>query len=189
MNGFQDWSKQQRPMNNFHNDQKLSDDYETPEWLFKILDKKFNFGADMACDSKNCKVKGSPLFDKDQFALEEDWSKWKGTKYVFPPFSKPYFARYLNKAHSEWMRGQESIVLAPLKTLSVEYFQDCKPPLVYVVYPRVRFLFNGSINQMADSICILAYVNDNYVKKPTLTPMLHFLDLSQYLPQTKRYED
>lgn len=166
---------------NYFNDQKLSDDYETPEWFWKILNKQFKFAADMACDSRNCKVAGSPLFDKDQNGLYEDWSKWKGMKYVFPPFSKPYFSKYIQKARLEWEKGEESVVLAPLKTISVEYFQSIKAPLIYVVYPRIKFMFNGSMNQMAESVCLLVYSN-SYSIDNARTPEIKYLDLSNYLP-------
>jgi hypothetical protein len=167
----------------YFNNQKLSDDYETPEWFWKILDKQFNFGADMACDSSNCKVKGSPLFDKGENGLYESWSKWEGMKYVFPPFSKPYFSKYIHKARMEWERGEESVVLAPLKTISVEYFQAAKSPLIYIVYPRIKFLFNGNINQMAESVCLLVYSN-KYTIDSARTPEIKYLDISSYLPMT-----
>ena len=167
--------------NNHFDLKKLSDDYETPDWFWRVLNDRFDFGADMACDSKNCKVKGSPLFDKGGNGLYEDWSKWNGTKYVFPPFSKPYFSKYIHKARLEWERGQESVVLAPQKTISVGYFQEAKPPLVYMVYPRIKFIFNGSMNEMAEAVCLLIYSNDFKIED-AVTPKLKFLDLSNDLP-------
>lgn len=162
-------------------DKKLSDDYETPSWFFKAMNEKFNFVADMACDSLNCKVKGSPLFDKNESGLHEDWSQWEGTKYVFPPFSKPYFSKYLKKARMEWEKGEESVVLVPLKTITVEYFQLVKSPLIYIVYPRIRFIFNGHINSAADSVALLHYSN-NYQLADSMYPEIKYADLSKFCP-------
>lgn len=160
---------------------KLSDDYETPPWLFKAMNERFNFAADMACDSTNCKVKGSPLFDKNESGLYEDWRQWKGTKYLFPPFSKPYFSKYLQKARDEWERGEESLVLVPVKTISVEYFQNVKSPLIYIVYPRIRFMYNGQTNVAADAVALLSYSN-KYSLFDAEQPTLKYLDLSSKLP-------
>jgi hypothetical protein len=171
-------------MNNFGNDQKLSDDYVTPDWFFQILNNEFDFGADMACDSRNCKVIGSPLFDKEEYSLEMDWGKWEGMKWVFPPFSKPYFSRFIQKARHEWEEGNESVILAPLKTISVEYFQNAKCPLIYVVYPKIRFIFNGHENQNAESVCLLVYSNEYRIDEAR-TPTIKYLDLSKYMPRQK----
>lgn len=168
---------------NFNHEQKLADDYETPPWFFDLLQKQFKLTTDMACDSKNCKIEGSPMFDKGFDALEEDWSQFKGTKYVYPPFSKPYFSQFIQKAHQEWRKGESSIVLVPVKTISVDYFQSYKPPLIHLVYPRLKFLYNGRENHMAEAVCLLVY---NAEVKETIIPNLFFLDLNRFSPSTYR---
>jgi hypothetical protein len=140
-----------------NNEAKLSDNYECPKWLFNLLNNKFKFSADMACDSYNCKIKGSPLFDKGQNSLELDWSKWEGFKYVYPPFSKPYFQRFLKKAYDEYKKGGQIVMIVPLKTLSLDYYREIRAPLTYIVYPRVNFIFNGRKNLKPESIAILVY--------------------------------
>jgi hypothetical protein len=165
--------------NYFSNEHKLADEYETPSWLFDILNEKFKFEVDLACDSKNCKIPGSPLFDKGFNALEESWSQWKGMKYVFPPFSKPFFNQYLLKAHDEWRKGHSSVVMAPIKTISVNYFQPIKSPIIYIIYPRIRFYFNGRENHAAESVCLLVYTAD---KKENISPNIYFTDLKRYAP-------
>jgi hypothetical protein len=156
-----------------------ADDYQTPKWLFNFLKEKFNIKWDLACDSKNCLIDGSPLFDEGFNALDANWSRFPGTKFCFPPFSRPYFSQYLQKAHREWRNGESSIVLAPLKTVSVDYFQSVRAPKIHVIYPRVNFFYNGSETDAPDSICVLDYdCNvDSFV-----VPNLHFLDLKHIIP-------
>ena len=163
-------------------EKNLADDYETPDWFFDIIKEKFNITVDIAGDSHNSKIKGSPLFDQGFDALDEDWCQFPGTKFCFPPFTKPFFNLFLQKAHREWKNGESSVVLAPLKTVSVNYFQNVRAPIIYVIYPRLNFMFNGREVINADSICILHYSTD--VEK-FVVPNLHFLDLKNYIPMSQ----
>lgn len=162
--------------------QKLSDNYEMPTKLFNVLNNRFKFGADMACDSKNQKIKGSPLFDQGVSGLDVDWGKYEGTKYVFPPFSKPYFKHYLKKAHAEWKKGVESVVVVPIKTLTVNYFEDYRSPIIYILYPRISFIFNGFENSHADSVCLLHYSKE-YRQEGFTLPKIEFIDLGKEWPR------
>ncbi len=163
-------------------DKNLADDYETPTWMMKFLIERFKLGTDIACDSKNCRIPGSPLSDEGFNALDADWGKYPGTKFCFPPFSKPYFSQFLQKAHREWKNGTPSIVLAPIKTVSVDYFQAVRAPKIHVIYPRLNFVFNGREVDAPDAICILDYdCNvDSFV-----VPNLFFLDLKQQIPNSQ----
>jgi len=163
-------------------DKNPADDYETPDWFFKLLQKKFNIAVDIACDSHNCKIPGSPLFDQGFNALDADWSKFPGVKFCYPPFSKPFFGQFLQKAHNEWRNGEESIVIAPLKTVTVDYFQQYRAPKIHVIYPRLNFLYNGRGVDAADAVCVLHY--DISVDGFTV-PNLFFLDVKPHVPNAQ----
>lgn len=160
-----------------------ADDYCTPDWLFNEIKRLFDVKVDIAGDSLNSRIKGSPLNDQGFNALDADWSKYPGTKYCFPPFSKPYFGQFLNKAHQEWQNGESSILVAPIKTISVDYFQSVRSPIIHIIYPRVNFIFNAREVSAPDSICLLEY-NANI--EAFVTPRIEFLDLKSKIPSTQR---
>lgn len=164
-------------------EKNLADDYEIPEWLFKYIKAKFNIKVDIACDSTNKKIVGSPEFDKGFNALDANWSLYSGTKYCFPPFSKPYFGQFLSKAHYEWTQGESTILVAPLKTLSVDYFQAVKSPIIHIIYPRVNFIYNGREVGAPDSICLLEY---NASIEEFIKPQIEFLDLKAFIPMSQK---
>lgn len=163
-----------RGQNNSNTFKNMSDDYETPRWLMNIIIEKFNVKVDIAGDSINSKIKGSPLYDRSFNALDENWNQFKGTKFCYPPFTRPLFKHFLEKAHHEWSKGESSLVIVPLKTIAVDYFQHIKSPLIYIVYPRINFIYNGEETSYADSICLLHY--DSEVKSFVL-PEIKLLDL------------
>jgi hypothetical protein len=164
-------------------EKNIADDYSIPEWLFKFIKQKFDVKVDIAGDSTNSKIPGSPCFDKGFNALDAYWDKYEGTKYCFPPFSKPFFGQFLAKAHDEWQNGESTIFVAPLKTVSVDYFQSYRAPVIHVIYPRVNFIYNGKEVSNPDSICLLEY--DAKIEE-FVTPKIEFLDLKSFLPSTQR---
>ena len=170
--------------NTYHSyDKNPADDYETPNWLLKFIKERFNITVDIAGDAQSNRISGSPLYGSEFNALDADWSKFPGTKFCFPPFSKPFFSQFLSKAHEEWSRGESSIVLAPLKTIAVDYFQAVRAPIIHIVYPRVNFSFNGREVGAPDSICLLEY---NASVEAFVTPKIEFLDLKSLIPTSQR---
>jgi hypothetical protein len=164
-------------------DKNIADDYETPEWLFKFINSKFNLKVDITGDSTNSRIEGSPLYDKGFNALDADWSQFSGTKYCFPPFSKPYFGQFLSKAHYEWTQGESTILVAPIKTLSVDYFQAVKAPIIHIIYPRINFIYNGREIGAPDSICLLEY---NASIEEFIKPQIEFLDIKSFIPMSQK---
>jgi hypothetical protein len=167
--------------NNF--EKNPADDYQTPDWLFKYIQKKFDVKVDIAGDQYNSRIPCSPLHDSGFNALDEDWGKFSGTKFCFPPFSKPYFSQFLAKAHKEWQNGESSLIIAPIKTVSVDYFQSVRCPKIFILYPRVNFLYNGREVNAPDSICLLHY---NAEIENFTVPSLEFLDVKALIPSSQR---
>jgi hypothetical protein len=176
---FNNGSYKDRQVNNGYEPNK-ADDHETPKWLFNYVQKRFNITTDIACDGYNALIKGSPLFDEGFNALDESWGQFKGAKYCFPPFSRPFFFNFLDKACFEWSKGETTIFVAPIKTLSLKYFQGIKPPKIHLIYPRINFFFEGRMVETQDSICFLEY-DGNIPYSNKIEPEIKILDLSQYV--------
>lgn len=140
---------------NFKN---IADEFETPPWLFSLIKNKFNVQTDICCNSENYLIDDSPLHNLGFNALENSWENYAGPIYCFPPFSKPHFRKFLTKAYKESKQGVEVVLLAPLKTLSVDYFQKIMPSHIFILYPRIHFNIDGGHhNGYPDSICIFYY--------------------------------
>jgi hypothetical protein len=174
-----DYNYNRRDYNTISQDRNIADNYQTSPWFFRAVIDIFSPKVDIAGDSKNSLIKGSPLHDKGFNALTEDWSQFKGLKYCFPPFSKPFFNDFLIKARAEMDKGESTLFLAPLKTISMSYFESVKCPTIYVVVPRLRHFYNGSALNEPDSSCLLHY--DASIGHLD-TPRINYLDLKKYLP-------
>lgn len=164
-------------------EKNIADDYQTPDWLMREIINLFNVKVDICGDLNSSRLSHSPLFGEKFNALDADWSNYPGVKYCFPPFSKPYFGQFLFKAHKEWKKGESSIVMAPLKTIAVDYFQPVKSPIIHIIYPRINFIFENRKVSSSDSICLLEY-NSNI--KEFDTPEIKFLDLKSKIPTIQR---
>jgi len=106
--------------------------------LFKVLDKRFNFTWDLACNRENCLTKYGyyhPKFD----ALEKEWSfignegldnidilarkafRLGGWLFLNPPFKdiKPW----AKKCHEESLKGAKIVMLVPA-SVGAKWFAD-----------------------------------------------------------------
>ena len=87
-----------------------NDGFETPDFLYRQLDRVFNFTLDAACTTANCKAPRGLYFDQGIDALQTSW----GGERVFcnPPFSQK--AAFIAKAYNEVINGQCAIVVIVL---------------------------------------------------------------------------
>jgi phage N-6-adenine-methyltransferase len=74
---------------------RLSDQWETPPWLFEYLNRIFTFGWD-ACSTPENNLLGGYMD-----ALHGDWPRRRPV-YMNPPYSKP--KPFLQKAYEESLR-------------------------------------------------------------------------------------
>lgn len=93
----------------------LKDEWETPQWLFKLLDEEFYFLLDTCATDKNCKC--AHLFTKEMNGLNQNWDIGiTGHKNVFcnPPFSES--AKWIKKAYEESLKGCLVVMLLMVAT-------------------------------------------------------------------------
>lgn len=99
------------------------DDVETPDELYDILDKEFNFDYDPC-----------PL--KADFDSLSEWAEWGATNFVNPPFSN--IPAFLEKAVNESAKGKTSVFLIPARVNTVYWGK-----YVYPYAEQVRILETG----------------------------------------------
>lgn len=104
-----------------------SDDWETPEWLYKKLDAEFHFDFDP------CPLHAN--FD----GLKVEWGK---SNFVNPPYNRFDKPKFIQKAFDEWRKGKTCVLLIPSATGTVQ-FHDLIIPNAEVRFLRGRVAFKG----------------------------------------------
>jgi len=102
-----------------------SDDYKTPEIIYKILDDEFHFNDDP------CPLHGSGGLDRE----------WGTSTFINPPYSKP--APWVEKGYIESLKGKTVVALLRVDT-STNYFHDfIIDKASEIRYRRGRIMFDG----------------------------------------------
>lgn len=70
------------------------EDFRTPAWLYRALDREFSFALDAACTLDNCLASHGLSLEDGHDALRIDWDAWlvgcgrdRGVVWCNPPFS------------------------------------------------------------------------------------------------------
>lgn len=79
-----------------------TDNWSTPKWFYKELDKEFNFNFDP------CPLGGLPL---GQDGLEVTWGQ---RTFCNPPYS--HIKKWVRKAYEEHLEGRTVVLLIPSRT-------------------------------------------------------------------------
>ena len=88
-----------------------SDEYQTPEWLFKSLDREFRFDVDLCAAPGNFQTE--PFFTKAQDALIHDWTHFKAC-WMNPPYS--LVEKFMARAWDAGRMGITVVALVPVRT-------------------------------------------------------------------------
>jgi len=86
------------------------DCWETPAWLYRWLDERFDFSSDLACSKGNRKAPFG-FYSENVNSLEQDWFMTSGVGFCNPPYSsiKPWLA----KGYEEAKKGFTSVFVVP----------------------------------------------------------------------------
>ena len=100
---------------------KLSDEWNTADDFFHLLDKEWKFDVDVAASKDNFKVK--TYFTKEDDALSMDhWAKRGDVCWMNPPYSK--VGKFIKKADEQWKKnGIITVALIAART-DTQYFHN-----------------------------------------------------------------
>lgn len=146
---------------------QINDGNVCPDWLFKYLNKIYDFGYDLACNTWNQKCKQGICFDAGFDSFRITWAELNRGRYnyCFPPISRPNLQRFLEKAYKERSKGAKTVMIVPLKTLSTVYYHNYKANEVIIINPKVRFIQGGMALPHGDATAILVYNKDITTEK------------------------
>lgn len=93
-------------------------DWETPQWLFDMLNLEYNFTMDVAASSENRKC--GIYYNEQSDGLN---SPWLGNCWCNPPYGRQ-IGEWVKKAHNEARNGNATtVMLIPART-DTKYFHD-----------------------------------------------------------------
>ena len=113
--------------------EKKTDKFITPDWLFKILNKKFKFTLDICASPKNTKCK--KFFTIKEDALKQEW---KGICWMNPPYGKKII-QWVKKAYETSLQGNTVVCLLPARTDTKWMHEYCSKGQIYFLRRRLIF--------------------------------------------------
>lgn len=122
--------------------------WETPAWLYDLLNSEFDFQYDLAAIKENAKTK----FFKN--SLNKEWHKLKGWLWLNPPFSG--IREWVEKADHEMKLGAKIVMLFPANAIGAPYMKKCIPSEIRFLScrPIFRHTFKKSLMQFSSIILI-----------------------------------
>lgn len=121
---------------------KQSDEWETPQWLFDLLDEEFHFTFDAAATRENSKC-GSRYCGKEWQNINWINQAKGGTIWLNPPYSD--IANFIKKAYWSSVYGATVVCLIPSRT-DTKYWHDYVMLADEVRLIRGRLRFSNSDN-------------------------------------------
>jgi site-specific DNA-methyltransferase (adenine-specific) len=118
---------------------RASNEWETPDSLFKQLDQEFHFECDAAATEENHKC--NHYFSKEGLSAIE-LNTWGGkiynTFFLNPPYS--LIAKFMKKAYEEAVKGATVVCLIPARTDTRYWHEYCmKASEIRLIKGRLKF--------------------------------------------------
>ncbi len=108
-------------------------EWETPQWLFDLLNKEFNFTLDVCALPENTKCKR--YYTPDDNGLEQEW---KGTCWMNPPYG--YVIKdWLAKAKESALNGATVVCLVPARPDTNWWWDNCIEAEIRFIKGRLQW--------------------------------------------------
>jgi len=115
-----------------------SDEWETPEWLFRALDTEFGFSLDPCATKENARCTDFLTKDMKPHGLDATWGT-QNKAFINPPYSQ--IGLWLEKAIIE--RCILSVMLLPVRTDNSWFQLLTRCADIRFYRKRIKFLENG----------------------------------------------
>ena len=129
-----------------------SNEWNTPDDLYNILDKEFNFTLDPCTNGLNNKCEF--YYTEKENGLIQDWSK--DIVFMNPPYGRQ-ISQWIEKAYNESLKGSKVVCLIPSRT-DTKYWHD----FIFNKASEIRFIkgrlkFGNSKNSAPFPSAIIVY--------------------------------
>lgn len=133
-------------------------EWETPQWLFDLLDREFSFNLDVCASLKNRKCK--KYLSKDDDGLKQSWL---GTCWMNPPYGRE-IADWMAKAHAESKNGATVVCLVPARPDTEWWWQNCIKGEIRFLRGRLRWPGSDTAAPFPSAVIVLGKrVRENVV--------------------------
>lgn len=135
-----------------------SNEWATPQDLFDLLNKEFEFDLDVCATPENAKC--SRFFTKETDGLNKSWEY--GAAWMNPPYSE--IAKWMEKAFQESKRHPHNpiVALVPARTDTKWWFNSVAASEAQVRFLKGRLRFGDAVNSapFPSAIVIFNYTMD-----------------------------
>lgn len=115
-------------------------DWETPQWLFDMLDAEFGFTLDVCATAENAKV--PQFYSPEMDGLSKPWT---GVCWCNPPYGRAVW-RWVKKAYEESRKGATVVMLLPARTDTRWFHEWVYEHAAEIRFLRGRLRFGGAKN-------------------------------------------
>ena len=122
-------------------EESLSDEWETPKYLFDELCEKYNIHPTLDVCATQQNTKCIMHINEEINSLRQDWDQ---DTWCNPPHSKT--GDFVRKAYSEWLKNNINIMLlVPANTVSTSYWHEYIENVTeyHAIKGRIKFLRDG----------------------------------------------
>lgn len=128
-----------------------TEEWETPQYVFSILNDEFNFQIDVCATSENAKCK--LFFTKQSDGLKQEWSPYRC--WMNPPYGKN-ISNWMKKAYLESRRGALVVCLIPSRT-DTRWWHEWVMKAAEIRLIAGRLSFGSSAQSAPFPSCIVIY--------------------------------
>ena len=126
-----------------------SPEWETPPWLFDILNKEFHFELDVCASSKIHKC--DKFFSKSDDGLKQDWDK---VCWMNPPYGRE-ISDWMKKARVESENGSTIVCLVPARTDTEWWWENCIQGEIRFIRGRLQWPGSDTAAPFPSAVIIL----------------------------------
>ncbi len=142
-----------------------SDEYETPVWLFDVLDDIFHFTLDPAASHLSYMCEKYYTIKDDGLAQSWDNETW----FINPPYSKAKL--WIESVTQRFLGGDsEGVMLLPARTETKYWHENIWPVAHYILFLRGRLKFANRVGRAGDTLSSAPY--------PSVVVIFTYRDLS-----------
>lgn len=130
-----------------------TDEWETPQEFFNLVDSEFHFTLDVCASHENTKCER--YFTKDDDGLKQEWA---GVCWMNPPYGRK-ISHWIKKAYESSLAGATVVCLLPART-DTRWWHDYIQGKAEVRFIRGRLKFGGSKNSAPFPSVIVVFGKD-----------------------------
>lgn len=125
-----------------------SPEWETPQWLFDILNEEFCFDLDVCATPQNAKCKN--FYTKEDDGLLKEW---QGTCWMNPPYGLE-IPKWMQKAFKASQKDAKIICLVPARIDTDWWWENCIKGEIRFIKGRLHFS-NAGASPFPSAVVIL----------------------------------